>query len=84
MTVPLGILAVCAVVLGFIGTPAWPWFQAFLTGEELAFKPSKLFAWDHLSVLLGSSCLALGGCHRAALYSDSYFHWFTGYFRHFA
>ncbi len=33
MTVPLMILAVCAVVLGFIGTPAWPWFQKFLGGE---------------------------------------------------
>lgn len=61
MTVPLAVLAVFAVLLGFIGTPAWPWFQAFLTGEELTFKPSKLFAWDHLSVLLGSACLALGG-----------------------
>ena len=30
MTVPLVILAVFAVLLGFVGTPAWPWFQAFL------------------------------------------------------
>src|SRR5262249_8641745 len=30
MTVPLMILAVCAIVLGFIGTPFWPWFQSFL------------------------------------------------------
>ena len=30
MTVPLVILAVCAIGLGFIGTPAWPWFQEFL------------------------------------------------------
>jgi NADH-quinone oxidoreductase subunit L len=61
MTVPLAVLAGFAVLLGFLGTPAWPWFQAFLTGEELAFKPSKLFAWEHLSLLLASSCLALGG-----------------------
>ncbi|HVV70029.1 MAG TPA: NADH-quinone oxidoreductase subunit L [Verrucomicrobiae bacterium] len=32
MTVPLAILAVCSVLLGFIGTPAWPWFQEFLAG----------------------------------------------------
>jgi NADH-quinone oxidoreductase subunit L len=30
MTVPLIILAVFAIILGFIGTPAWPWFQHFL------------------------------------------------------
>jgi NADH-quinone oxidoreductase subunit L len=30
MTGPLTILAVFAVVLGFINTPAWPWFTSFL------------------------------------------------------
>ncbi len=30
MTIPLVILAVCAVGLSVIGTPAWPWFQSFL------------------------------------------------------
>ena len=30
MTAPLVVLAVCSVLLGFIGTPAWPWFQGFL------------------------------------------------------
>jgi len=30
MTLPLVILAVCAVGLSVIGTPAWPWFQSFL------------------------------------------------------
>jgi NADH-quinone oxidoreductase subunit L len=35
MTVPLIILAVFAVALGFIGTPAWPWLQARLTGQEI-------------------------------------------------
>lgn len=34
MTLPLAILAICAVVLGFVGTPAWPWFSAYLTGEH--------------------------------------------------
>jgi NADH:ubiquinone oxidoreductase subunit 5 (subunit L)/multisubunit Na+/H+ antiporter MnhA subunit len=45
MTAPLVVLAVFAVVLGFVGTPAWPWFQTFLgqhhgeggfTGEVIA------------------------------------------------
>jgi NADH-quinone oxidoreductase subunit L len=30
MTMPLAILAFFAVTLGAIGTPAWPWFRAFL------------------------------------------------------
>ena len=33
MTLPLVILAVCAVLLGFLGTPAWPWLQARLMGQ---------------------------------------------------
>ena len=33
MTVPLAILACFAVLLGFIGTPAWPWFRGFLAGN---------------------------------------------------
>jgi NADH-quinone oxidoreductase subunit L len=42
MTVPLIILSVFAVVLGFVGTPAWPWFDSYLTGEELSFNLTKL------------------------------------------
>jgi NADH-quinone oxidoreductase subunit L len=34
MTVPLVILATFAVLLGFLGTPAWPWFQSFINGES--------------------------------------------------
>src|SRR5580698_7835609 len=34
MTQPLVVLAVFAVLLGFVGTPAWPWFQSFLAGES--------------------------------------------------
>jgi NADH-quinone oxidoreductase subunit L len=36
MTVPLIILAIFAALLGFVGTPAWPWFQAFLEGRRAA------------------------------------------------
>jgi NADH-quinone oxidoreductase subunit L len=40
MTVPLVILAMFSILLGFIGTPAWPWFDSFLNGEstKLDFK----------------------------------------------
>src|SRR5882757_6599730 len=34
MTTPLVILAACAMLLGLIGAPAWPWFQSFLEGEH--------------------------------------------------
>jgi len=34
MTMPLVILAACAILLGFAGTPFLPWFQTFLTGEH--------------------------------------------------
>jgi NADH-quinone oxidoreductase subunit L len=37
MTMPLAILGFFAVVLGAIGTPAWPWFRAFLEGRAVAF-----------------------------------------------
>ena len=30
MTIPLIVLAVCAVLLGFLGTPFWPWLQRTL------------------------------------------------------
>lgn len=33
MTIPLLILAGCAIALGFLGTPAWPWLQARLEGR---------------------------------------------------
>ncbi|PTY08668.1 NADH-quinone oxidoreductase subunit L [Opitutaceae bacterium EW11] len=35
MTVPLAILAACSVLIGFVGTPAWPWLQSQLTGEPV-------------------------------------------------
>ena len=37
MTIPLAILAFFAMALGLIGTPAWPWFSAFLEGRAVSF-----------------------------------------------
>jgi len=37
MTMPLAILAFFAIVLGAIGTPAWPWFRNFLLDRPAAF-----------------------------------------------
>jgi NADH-quinone oxidoreductase subunit L len=42
MTVPLIVLAAFAILLGFVGTPAWPWFQKFLEGETVNFDLAKL------------------------------------------
>ncbi|AHF92507.1 NADH dehydrogenase [Opitutaceae bacterium TAV5] len=33
MTLPLVLLAICAIALGFLGTPAWPWLQTMLEGH---------------------------------------------------
>ena len=57
MTWPLIILAAFAVLLGLIGTPAWPWFQTYLSGHTVAsgFDPETLF------VMLLSSLVAAAG-----------------------
>ena len=56
MTGPLIILAGFAILLGVIGTPAWPWFDAYLNGElaELQIKFSNLAA---SAGLMGASAL---------------------------
>jgi NADH-quinone oxidoreductase subunit L len=62
MTIPLVLLAVCAVVVGFFGTPAWPWLQAKLLGEEAVhghpiFEGAGLML---LSIVLVGAGLGLG------------------------
>ncbi len=42
MTGPLILLGVFAVLLGVIGTPAWPWFEAYLGGHEAVFDLGRL------------------------------------------
>jgi NADH-quinone oxidoreductase subunit L len=60
MTVPLVLLAVCAVVLGFLGTPAWPWLQSALTGAPVA--PHSIFEGGGLMMLsIVLVALGLGG-----------------------
>ncbi|MFZ1086698.1 MAG: NADH-quinone oxidoreductase subunit L [Terracidiphilus sp.] len=51
MTVPLGILAFFAMVLGLIGTPAWPWFRAFLEGRAVGFEPHLLIEPELLTLM---------------------------------
>jgi NADH-quinone oxidoreductase subunit L len=49
ITVPLIALAVGAIALGFLGTPAWPWLQSRLTGAEIPAR--SLFDGGGLMVL---------------------------------
>ncbi len=61
MTVPLSILAACAVLLGVLGTPAWPWFQSFVGGTSLTLdwaelrstESLRIMGWSALVVILG-------------------------------
>ncbi len=61
MTVPLIALAPPALLLGFLGTPAWPWFQEFLEGRQAAFHPGALLADGRPALMLSSSLIVLCG-----------------------
>jgi NADH-quinone oxidoreductase subunit L len=61
MTVPLIILAGFAILLGFVGTPAWPWFDGYLTGEEFSFSFSKLTEPGTLGLMLASAAIVFTG-----------------------
>ena len=61
MTAPLAILAVFAVLLGFIGTPAWPWFQSFLEGSHPAFNWAGFSEPGVAPLMLSSSVIVLVG-----------------------
>jgi NADH-quinone oxidoreductase subunit L len=61
MTVPLVILAAFAILLGFLGTPAWPWFDSFLTGEATAFHFSRLAENGTLTLMLTSAAVVFAG-----------------------
>ncbi len=54
-------LAGFAVVLGFVGTPAWPWFHAFLEGHEAELALSALFDGEFLSLAIKSSVVVFAG-----------------------
>jgi NADH-quinone oxidoreductase subunit L len=68
---PLGILAFFAMVLGFIGTPAWPWFRAFLNGKAAEFDLSVLVERELLSLMGISTLVVFVGIGLAwKLYGD--------------
>jgi NADH-quinone oxidoreductase subunit L len=61
MTIPLVILATFAVLLGFLGTPAWPRFQSFLEGTPTHFNFAGFHEPGILPVMLSSSFLVFAG-----------------------
>ena len=61
MTLPLVVLALLAILLGFVGTPAWPWFQDFLDGERAVLAPGKLVEPATLWLMALSSVVVLSG-----------------------
>ena len=61
MTIPLVILAAFAVLLGFIGTPAWPWFQSFLDNKPVSLGFSALSSHGILSIMFTSAFLVFIG-----------------------
>lgn len=79
MTAPLILLAAFAILLGIIGTPAWPWFDAFLNGQHVAWNVSGFFENGILAVMISSSLIVLIGLglgwwlygHKPATTADS-------------
>ena len=58
MTLPLVILALCAMGLGVIGTPAWPWFRAFFDGHAVIFN-MQVFVHPKLLALMSASTIVV-------------------------
>jgi len=61
MTLPLAILAVSVVLLGVLGTPAWPWFRAFLEGRGVSLNLQIFGEPGLLGLMALSSVLVLVG-----------------------
>jgi NADH-quinone oxidoreductase subunit L len=61
MTGPLVILAFFATFLGLVGTPAWPWFQAFLAGRAATFDFAGFLEPGLVSLMVISSLIVFAG-----------------------
>jgi proton-translocating NADH-quinone oxidoreductase chain L len=61
MTTPLVLLAGFAILLGFIGTPAWPWLQDFLDMRRAGLDFGHLAENGLLPLMLASSLLVFAG-----------------------
>ena len=61
MTTPLVLLAIFAILLGFIGTPAWPWLQDFLEMRHASLDFAQLAEDGLIPLMLASSLLVFAG-----------------------
>ena len=61
MTLPLAILAFFVVFLGFVGTPAWPWFQSFLAGQSTSLDFARFSEPGLLPLMIVSSLIVFAG-----------------------
>jgi NADH-quinone oxidoreductase subunit L len=61
MTAPLVLLAIFAILLGLIGTPAWPWLQDFLEMRHASLDFAQLAEDGLIPLMLGSSLLVFAG-----------------------
>lgn len=48
-----------AVVLGFVGTPAWPWFEGYLSGHPVAVDFGRV--GHALPLMAGSTVVVAAG-----------------------
>jgi NADH-quinone oxidoreductase subunit L len=61
MTTPLILLAGFAILLGFVGTPAWPWLQDFLEMRRAPLDFGQLAEGGLIPLMLVSSLLVFAG-----------------------
>jgi NADH-quinone oxidoreductase subunit L len=61
MTIPLVILAAFSMLLGLIGTPAWPWFTSFLNSEPATLDFKGFSENGILPIMLLSTIIVLLG-----------------------
>ncbi len=61
MTLPLIVLAIFAIALGWLGTPAWEWLQSFLQGQPAELHWAALASAGLLGTMLLSSTLVFAG-----------------------
>jgi NADH-quinone oxidoreductase subunit L len=61
MTVPLVILAAFSILLGVIGTPAWPWFASFIDGKRVTFDLGGFGEKGILPIMLSSTIIVFLG-----------------------
>ncbi len=61
MGIPMIILGFLAAFLGFVGTPAWPWFSDFLTGQTTTLDFGRFGEGGLLPLMVVSSLMVFAG-----------------------